>query len=320
MGPAVLGRNLNPTVNTRANHATMRQPDNEHLEAPDPETALRIAAAESIEDIDEAEDWTLGDTGFRHRLHTWGPPFLVSIALVGLLEVATRWGPLQSSSLPYPSSVVAELAEIVRTREFWSLVGDTLKGWALGLLLAVVCAVPFGLLLGTIDWVAASFKFLIDFLRPIPSIALLPLFVLLFGFTLELKVYIVALGAFFPVLFQTMYGVRDVDPVARDTARAYRLGRFMRFVFIDFMGATPYIATGVRIAASVALVVSVAVELLVAVPGIGARIFLAQNGGDVELMYALITATGVLGLTIAIVFARLERALMHWHPSQREVP
>jgi ABC-type nitrate/sulfonate/bicarbonate transport system permease component len=257
------------------------------------------------------------DSGVGKRPGARWVPTLVTLLFVSAVEFATRVWPLTKSSLPPPTAVFLELAHQVQRGNFWVSLGHTMQGWAAGLLLALLFAVPLGLLLGTTPWLFQSMKFILDFVRPIPSIALLPLFILLFGLSLTLKIYITALGAFFPLLFQTLYGVQDVDPVARDTARAYRLKPIMRFVFIDLMGATPYIATGLRIAASVALVVSVATELLVGVPGLGADVFKAQNSGHIDTMYALIVATGTVGLLVAIVFGRIERATMHWHPSQR---
>jgi ABC-type nitrate/sulfonate/bicarbonate transport system permease component len=105
--------------------------------------------------------------------------------------------------------------------------------------------------------------------------------------------------------------------VARETARAYGLGRGLRFVFVDLPGSTPYIATGLRIAASVALVVCVAAELIAGLPGLGAAIYKAQYADRLPLMYALIVTSGVLGLLIALGFNRLERLTLRWHPSQR---
>jgi len=253
------------------------------------------------------------------RVPRWVLPTVATILILLVQEWLTRWGPLADSSLPPVSVIVQQLAVLVITPEFWIALGDTLQGWAIGLIAATAVAVPFGLLLGTTRWLYLSFKLIIDFLRPIPSIALLPLFILILGMGMTLKIWVVAIGVFFPMLFQTLYGVQDVDPVTRDTARAYRITPIRRFFIVEFMGATPYIATGVRLSASVALVVSVAVELLVSVPGVGAEIFMAQNAGNIDLMYAWIAATGLLGLLIAFVFIRLEKAAMHWHASQRGV-
>jgi ABC-type nitrate/sulfonate/bicarbonate transport system permease component len=253
------------------------------------------------------------------RTPRWVLPTAATILILIFQEWLTQWGPLAATPLPPFSVVITELAQLVITGDFWIAVGLTLQGWGVGLVVASLVAVPFGLLLGTTRWLYLSFKLVIDFLRPIPSIALLPLFILIMGMGMTLKIWVVAIGVFFPMLFQTLYGVQDVDPVARDTARAYRITPIRRFFIVEFMGATPYIATGVRLSASVALVVAVAVELLVGVPGVGAEIFIAQNAGNVDLMYAWIVATGLLGLLIAFLFIRLEKATMHWHASQRGV-
>lgn len=251
------------------------------------------------------------------RTPRWVLPTVATIVVILFQEWLTRWGPLSVSPLPPFSVVVARLGQLTLTPEFWISIGETLQGWAIGLVVGIVLAVPFGLLLGTTRWLYLSFKLVIEFLRPIPAIALLPLFILIMGMGLTLKVWVVVIGVFFPMLFQTLYGVQDVDPVTRDTARAYRINPVRRFFIVEFMGATPYIATGVRLAASVALVVDVAVELLVGVPGVGANIYIAQNANNVDLMYAWIFATGILGLLIAFAFIRLEKATMHWHASQR---
>jgi ABC-type nitrate/sulfonate/bicarbonate transport system permease component len=257
-------------------------------------------------------------SGRRRRLPPWILPTVTIILILGVLELVVREGLVLKTAFSPPSSIARTLYEQVQTSPYWLAVWNTLKGWALGLGLATAAAVPLGLLVGTSSVAYRSVRFVVDFLRPIPSIALLPLFILLFGFTLDLKVYMAALGAFWPLLFQTIYGVQDVDPVARETARAYKLNRAMRFVFVDLPGATPYIATGLRIAASVALVVCVAAELIVGVPGLGASIYKAQYAGRLPLMYALIVTSGVLGLLIAIGFNRLERLTLRWHPSQRK--
>jgi ABC-type nitrate/sulfonate/bicarbonate transport system permease component len=247
----------------------------------------------------------------------WLLPTVATLVVFGLLELVVRAGVLPRTSFPTPTEVVRTLGTQVQQGPYWTAVWETLEGWGLGLGLGILAAIPAGLLIGTNAWLYRSARFVIDFVRPIPSIALLPLFILLFGLTLTLKVYLAALGAFFPLLFQTIYGAQDVDPVARDTARAYGLGRMRRFVFIELPGATPYIATGLRISASVALVVSVAAEVLVGVPGLGASVYKAQYAGHLDVMYALIATSGVLGLIITFGFNRIERVTLKWHPSQR---
>ena len=196
-------------------------------------------------------------------------PVLGTVGFFALIELAVVTGVVSEAALPRPTSIARELVEVVQTHEFWAAVGNTMKGWALGLGLAIAAAVPIGIAVGSSTKLYRSVRFVVDFIRPIPSIALLPLFILVFGIDLSLKVYIIALGAFWPLFFQTMYGVQDVDPVARDTATAYRLGPFMRFFFVSLPGATPYIATGLRISASIALLLGVGTEMVVGLAGIG---------------------------------------------------
>jgi ABC-type nitrate/sulfonate/bicarbonate transport system permease component len=250
-------------------------------------------------------------------LTKWLLPFVATLAVIVAVELIIRGGLVLKTAFPTPTAVFEAMIDDFQTQSYWTAVWETLKGWALGLGLAIAVAVPLGIVVGTSNAAYRSVRLVIDFLRPIPSIALLPLLILVFGISQDLKVFMAAVGAFFPLFFQTMYGVQDVDPVARDTAAAYRLNRFMRFVFVDLPGATPYIATGLRLSAAISLVVCVATELIVGVPGLGAGIFKAQYGGRLAEMYSLIVTTGLLGLLIAIGFNRLERITLRWHPSQR---
>jgi ABC-type nitrate/sulfonate/bicarbonate transport system permease component len=115
----------------------------------------------------------------------------------------------------------------------------------------------------------------------------------------------------------TLYGVKDVDPVATDTARSFGLTRFQRLSRVTLPSALPYLATGLRIASAVSLILTVTAELVIGAPGLGRSINLARTGGNEELMYALIITTGVLGLLLNAIFVRAERRVLHWHPSQR---
>jgi ABC-type nitrate/sulfonate/bicarbonate transport system permease component len=219
--------------------------------------------------------------------------------------------------IPPPSEVLVALLSETQTVEFWVAVKDTLVGWVLGLGLAVVLAVPAGIAVGLSQWLYRSVRFVVDFIRPIPSIAVLPLFMLILGIDPSLKVYITALASFWPMFFQTMYGVQDLDPVARDTARAYGLGPVMRFFYVSLPGATPYIATGLRLSASIALLLVVGTEMVVGLPGLGYDIIRAQYASQLPRMYALVVSSGLLGILIALGFSRMERKTLRWHASQR---
>jgi ABC-type nitrate/sulfonate/bicarbonate transport system permease component len=136
---------------------------------------------------------------------------------------------------------------------------------------------------------------------------------------LELKVWLVAIGAFFPVLIQTIYGTREVDPILRDTARCYGFSRMHIARYITTPSALPYVMTGARFAATASLLVVLAIELIVGSSGgLGYQINLAQNAGDIPAMYALVLATGIIGLLISWLFRAIENRSLHWHGLHRE--
>src|SRR5690606_8211267 len=147
--------------------------------------------------------------------------------------------------------------------EFWDRLLQTVQSWLIGFAVATVIALPLGLVLASTRFLFRSTRLIIDFLRPIPPLAILPLAVLLLGSGTSMKVWLVAFSALWPMLFQTIYGAHDVDGVARDTARSYGLGRGAIYRHVVIPGALPYIATGVRLAATIALVVTIATELIV---------------------------------------------------------
>jgi len=246
-------------------------------------------------------------------------PIIAVAGALALWEVLTRTGMLPERYLPPMTETAQELSRLMGTSDFWSAVWNTMKGWALGLGIALVLAIPAGIAIGSSTLLYRSVRVFIEFLRPIPSVALIPLAVLIYGTGLDSKVFLAAFASFWPLLIQTLYGVRDVDPVATDTARAYGLGRLERLWRIKLPSAIPYIATGVRISSAVALILAVTAELVIGAAGLGREINLARSGGALENMYALIIATGAIGWMLNILTTRGEKRVLHWHPSQREM-
>jgi ABC-type nitrate/sulfonate/bicarbonate transport system permease component len=236
---------------------------------------------------------------------------------LAVLELLTRTNAISSRHFPPPTEMFSALADQVTTGEFWAAVGNTLEGWALGLAVAAAIAVPVGIVVGSSRPLYRSVRAVIEFLRPIPSVALIPLAVLIWGSGLESKVFLAAFASTWPLLMQTLYGVQDVDPVATDTARSFGFSRPQRLLYVTLPSAVPYIATGVRISAAVALILAVTAELVIGAPGLGREINIARQGGAVDIMYALIVVTGLLGWAVNVLFTRAERRVLHWHPSQR---
>jgi ABC-type nitrate/sulfonate/bicarbonate transport system permease component len=244
--------------------------------------------------------------------------FVGSIAAaLGVWEVVSRTGLIAERDLPAMSSTVDELWSMARTGDFWRAFGDTVRGWAIGLGLAAALAVPIGILLGSSELAANAFRVPIEFLRPIPSAALIPLLFLTLGTTLRSEIFLATFGAFWPLLVQTMYGVRDVDPLAIDTGRSFGVGRLERLYRITLPSSVPYIATGLRISSTVSLILAFTAELFMGIPGLGQKMNFAESYGLNDQLYALALATGFLGLAIHVLFSAIESRALRWHPSQR---
>ncbi|GID91732.1 ABC transporter permease [Amorphoplanes digitatis] len=241
--------------------------------------------------------------------------------LLVLVEVLPRTGLVSADYLPPTSRILAALADEAATGPFWVAVGDTLTAWAAGLAIAVAAGVAVGILIGAVPVLRAVTASTVEFLRPIPSVALIPLAVLLYGSDLGSSLLLVVYAAFWQVLVQVLYGVADVDPVADETARSFRLGAFARVRHVLWPTALPYVFTGVRLAAAVALVLAVTAEMIIGAPGLGAVIAVAQTSNAIPTMYALIVVTGLLGVTINIGARAAERHFLSWHQSVRgEIP
>jgi ABC-type nitrate/sulfonate/bicarbonate transport system permease component len=259
------------------------------------------------------------------RLPDWSNKLLLGVAgLAGfglLLEIVPRIGVVSERYLPPTSRILGVLFDRAQTRPLWDAVTNTLVTWGIGLGLAVGAAVALGMVVGSVPLLRGLTTSTIEFLRPIPSVAWISAAIILYGPVRAGTLVIAVYAAFWQMLVQVLHGVADVDPVARDTARSYRLGPLARVRWVTLPTALPYLATGLRLAASVALILTVTGELFVGTPGLGKEILRAANSGAVTLTYALVVVTGLLGVAANLLFRRVERLALSWHPSVRtEVP
>ena len=238
-------------------------------------------------------------------------------AFLALGEVVPRAGIVKEAYFPPTSRIASALRDELTDSAFWSALGDTLTGWALGLAIAVGAGIVAGVLLSVVPYLREATASTIEFLRPIPSVALIPLAVLLYGTELRSVLLLVVYASFWQILIQVLYGVQDVDPVAEETARSYGLGTWARVRHVLWPSALPYVMTGVRLAAAVALILTITAELVIGAPGLGATIMVAQSSQAVPEMYALIVVTGLLGLVINVGARTVERRALAWHQSVR---
>lgn len=217
--------------------------------------------------------------------------------------------------LPTFTDTMRALGDAVTTGGFWTNVRYTIVQWMVGLAGAAVVAIPVGLFLGRGRLRHKSTRTTIDFLRTIPPVMLLPLFVLVWGTGLQMVVLLAVYAAVWPMLTQTIDGVRQIEQMTLDTAAVFKIGKWRRFWKVLLPAVSPFITSGVRISAVISLFIAIVCELVAGSPGIGQALAQAQLGGDTALMVALILVTGVLGIAINLLFQYGEKRLLAWDPS-----
>jgi ABC-type nitrate/sulfonate/bicarbonate transport system permease component len=246
---------------------------------------------------------------------------VVLAAALGLWQFLTAGGVLDSEEFPSMTSTLQALRDELTQAELWTAVRDTISGWAVGLLIGAGSAIIVGSVLGLSRFAYRSGVPVVEFFKTIPAVVILPVVVAKFGQTQTMKYVLVAFGVFWPMVVQVTYGVRSIDPTARDTATVLQIRGVRRFFVVTLPSAAPFIATGLRVSAAVALILSVVAELIGGSSGVGQRIVTAENSGPTAypIMYAYIFVAGILGILLAGMFALAERWALHWHETQRNV-
>ncbi|MEV6160738.1 ABC transporter permease [Streptomyces sp. NPDC052052] len=240
---------------------------------------------------------------------------LSAVAAVLLIWAAVAaTGFVSSTALPGPVSVFGRFPDLFGSSAYWQAVGDTLDGAVTGFVVAVVIGVPLGLVTGTYAAAEQSSRLLVDVLRSFPVIALLPVFLLVLGSTPTMKATVVFIACVFPIFLQAQYGARSVTPMISETVQSYRVPKLLRFRKVVLPSAMPSIMTGLRLAATTSVLVTIGVEVLTTLPGIGHEVVNAQQGGASAEAYAYILTAGTIGYLINLLSQFAEHRLLRWRP------
>lgn len=236
------------------------------------------------------------------------------LVMVAVLELASRAGFVNPRFLPPFSEVAVRLVQLLGDTTFLSSIGSTAVTWAVGLTLTFAVAVPIGILLGLSATTYRFSRTIIELLRPLPPIALIPLAILVVGQGIEMKLIIAVYAAMWPILFNTIYGVHGVDPKTVDMARSFSMSRTDILKRVIVPGAAPFIFAGLRLSSAIVLVAVITVELVAgASTGIGSFIAQSRSSGTrIPDVYAGILMSGVLGLVINMVMLKADKWLFGW--------
>jgi sulfonate transport system permease protein len=184
---------------------------------------------------------------------------------------------------------------------------------AVGYAIAVVAGVAIALLLSSVKTLYDASLPLITFFRGLPSPALIPALLLIFGLGDGFKVAIIAFGSMWPVLLNAYDGFQSISSVQRETARSYQIGRLRQIFFLRLPAASPQIVAGARVALQVSILLMVASEFLAGTSGVGYAIQVAQSNFDTPGIWSGMLILGVIGIVLNALFVLAERGVLYWH-------
>ena len=220
--------------------------------------------------------------------------------------------------LPGPIDIFKAYQELIRGGKLWYDMAVSGEELMLGYVLAVVCALPLGLLMGWYRRLNYVLDPYITFLYNAPRISLIPLFIVWFGIGIESKIAIVFLGAFFAILINTTVGVRNVDGALLKSARSFCASDAQIFRTVAFPGSVPFILTGLRLGVAHALIGVVVGELVAAQAGLGLMMATAGATFQTAKVFAGVIIFAVAGMILNYGILQLEKRFQSWRPSNRE--
>ena len=249
-------------------------------------------------------------------LHRWALPLVLPAALVTLWWYTAK----DSTSLFYPA--LGEVIDALKEQWLFEQVGSdlvpSLIRLGLGYTLAAVLGIGGGLLLGLNPWLQRASQPVVEFVRAIPPPLLIPFVVVVLSNSgTTSKVVIIALGSVWPVLLNTITGVRSVDRQMLDMATSYGVPRRQRLWRIILPGASPHIMVGLRTALAIAIILMVISEMRNTREGVGYRVLEAQRGFDSAGTIAGIVVIGVVGVVLNVAFVAVEGRIMRWYRGSR---
>jgi ABC-type nitrate/sulfonate/bicarbonate transport system permease component len=245
-----------------------------------------------------------------------GQRYLLAFASIAgtlcLWELVTATGWINQVLLPPPIDVINTLISSVADGTLVRNIVASLTRVVEGFLLAMIIAVPLGVAMGISRIIFGLFDPLLELLRPIPPIAVIPLAILWFGIGELSKDLLIAYGAFFPILVNTMAGFREVERVHVHAAQALGANRYHIFRDVVLRSALPFVIVGARLGMGMAFIVLVAAELIASSAGLGFMISDARYNFRTDQMFVGMACIGVLGFLLNILLLKIEHRLLKW--------
>jgi sulfonate transport system permease protein len=247
------------------------------------------------------------------RITEWLGSTAVLAACVALWWLASHQQWVSKVFLPTPEATFAALSEGLRTGgQLLEQSMETLRRMVEGWLLACLAGIVLGALIGTSAVARAWLQPMLEFIRPLPASAIMPLAISIFGLGPRMVLFVVAFGAMWPVLLATLHGFAHVEPRLREVAAALQIPRRDFIWKVGLPGAMPDILAGMRLSMTVSLIVAVVGEMIASQAGLGQAILLAARSFRASELFAGIVLLGLIGFAANALLATAERRLLRW--------
>lgn len=253
------------------------------------------------------------------RRFTEGAGFALGLPIALLLAWGI-WGTLAPAQFfPTPVVIAGAFVETWVGEAFVVDVLPSLLRLAVGIVLSVLIGITLGTVIGLTRWLRELTEPVLEFFRAIPPTVLIPIISLLFGPFDAGKIILIVAGSIWPVLLNTIEGVRSTDSVMKETSRSFSLTGYERLRYLVLPAAGPRIMAGVRQALSVALILMVISEMFNSSSGFGYRISYFQRNYLIAEMWSGIVLLGLIGVLLAVIFGFVERRILRWYHGLKEV-
>jgi ABC-type nitrate/sulfonate/bicarbonate transport system permease component len=234
------------------------------------------------------------------------------LVLLIVWELCARFGFIDTRFFPAPSRIIATMVEMLQTGELVTHTAISMQRLIYGTVIGSLPALVLGIAMGLNRPIRAVFDPLIAATYPVPKSAILPLALLIFGLGEGSKVFMVAIGVFFPVVINTTTGVREINRIYLDVGQNYKASRWNTFWTIALPGALPVIMTGFKLGIGIGLVLIAVAEMVGAKSGLGYLIWSAWSTFAVEQMYVGLFVIAIIGFLLTVALNELERVIIPW--------